>query len=412
MKFIRSPFALLVSLALSVLVTVYAPTLGEKMEIPAGIYLSLLQMCVLPIVITAVVKSCYIVTASKDIKYKKEIFFYLSFIFFVIGLGIAIAFILPTGRFMADSGKIKDFLNSDYGVQPILTTLDLPLINKETIGDLLRKVFTSNIFESLNKSLIAQVICFSIFVGIAAGRLKEEQGKLFVDLISVIENIFKRIIGWVMAILPIGMFFNFSYSFQKISGNIINLLFPLLIQAIMGKILIMATLHWYAARKLKITYFQLFSHLKASLLISLSTSSTFAALPTYLNALIHEVKLDEKLVSLFAPLGIATCRYGNALYFAFIASSMGQLFSVPIGAYEILIIGLMSFIASLSSFSTGIINIGLLSVILAPVGIPSALAISLFAIIDPLIDPIRTAFTVHINSFCTIVNLAGKSSKK
>ena len=58
--------------------------------------------------------------------------------------------------------------------------------------------------------------------------------------------------------------------------------------------------------------------------------------------------------------------------------------------------------AGFSSVSSGLINIGLLGIVLSPVSVPFSLMIVLFAILEPIIDPIRTIFGLYVNFLCSI----------
>ena len=49
--------------------------------------------------------------------------------------------------------------------------------------------------------------------------------------------------------------------------------------------------------------------------------------------------------------------------------------------------------------------------ILSPISVPSSLSIVLFMAIDPIIDPLRAAFTMYIHLFCAAFSLADKKKK-
>ena len=174
---------------------------------------------------------------------------------------------------------------------------------------------------------------------------------------------------------------------------------------------IVLILNMFISRKLGVGYFSVFSKLKNVIIISASTGSPIATMPTYMNVLMTEFGFDKEKVDTYIPLSIALFRFGNVFYFGFAAVLTAQIFAIPLGFYEYMNLTLLVFFAGFAAVSSGLVNIGLLSMILSPVGVPSSFAITLFAAIDPIIDSSRTVFTMYMHLFCATLSLAGKTKK-
>jgi proton glutamate symport protein len=281
----------------------------------------------------------------------------------------------------------------------------------QNIIDLIGSIFTSNIFVSLQSSLVLQIILFSVLVGRAAGFLSGSQKESFGALIAACDSIFKIIIGWITNFLPIGIICIFSIKLLNLSIEIFEI-FLTSISCVIGSMLfIIFTMNLFIAKRLKVGYFSVFSKMKNVMMISASTGSTIATMPTYMNTLITEFGIDHNKIDLYIPLSIALFRFGTVYYFGFVAVLTAQIFSIPLGIYEYMNITLLVFFAGFAAVSSGIVNIGLLTMILSSVGVPSSFAITLFSAIDPIIDSVRSIFTMYMHLFCASFSFVEKKDK-
>jgi proton glutamate symport protein len=165
------------------------------------------------------------------------------------------------------------------------------------------------------------------------------------------------------------------------------------------------------AKQLKFKYFSLLSALKTPLIVAFGTCSSTSAMPSYITALINNLHLNERATELFSPVILATCRYGIVFYYALLSIISAQIFSIPLELHDYLLIIIATVFTGFSAASPGIINITLLAVILSFLSVPSSLTIILFTAIDPLVDPIRTSFTIYINAFCSALSFPTNNKK-
>ena len=123
--------------------------------------------------------------------------------------------------------------------------------------------------------------------------------------------------------------------------------------------------------------------------ISASTGSPIATMPTYMKALVKEFEFNQNKVDLYIPLSIALFRSGNVFYFGYVSVLIAQIFAIPLGFYDYINLMILVCFSGFASVSSGIINVGLLAMILSPTSVPSSLAITLFMALDPIIDPLE-----------------------
>lgn len=412
MTFLKSPKAIVLAFILSAIIAWYFPGIAHVLEKPGEMYMSLLQMCVMPLLMMSIIKAISNVVAIKtsDKTTARFLLQYMIVTLSLVFMSILLAEIFRTGYPIADNPDFLRLGSSGESSQPIYVGINDPLEKTQNIIDLIRSIFTSNIFVSLQSSLVLQVILFSVLVGSAAGFLSGNQKEAFSTLIAAGDSIFKTIIGWITKFLPIGIICIFSIKFVNLSVEIFRIFFASIVCFIGSMLCIILGLNVLIAKKLNVGYFSIFSKMKNVIIISASTGSPIATMPTYMNTLMTEFGIDSNKVDLYIPLSIALFRFGNVYYFGFIAVLTAQIFAIPLGMYEYINLTLLVFFAGFAAVSSGIVNIGLLSMILSPVGVPSSFAITLFAAIDPVIDSLRTAFTMYMHLVCAIISLSDKKN--
>lgn len=410
--FLRDTKAFVIAFAIAALLCVFFPSIAVKMEVPGDIYISLLQLCIMPLLMSSLIKSFLLIVSEEEAIFKTSkiiIVFFLGLVSVAI-CGVVLAKVVPLGEWISQSPHLSKFMGPEHGLKPLYVTLDEPLNTKTTFIQITQSIFTSNIFDSLSKSLLLQIIFFSFLFGGAAGCLPKDKKKLFLDLITCIEIIFKKIIEWVLSFLPIGIICIFSYRFLNLSADILTLLANVIIVSMTSMVCIILILNFFMAKRLKIKYFSLFSALKTPLIVAFSTCNSTSTMPIYITSLISNINLNERATELFGPVSLATCRYGIVFYYALLSVISAQIFSIPLELYDYLLIIIATVFTGFSAVSPGIINISLLAVILSSLSIPSSLTIILFTAIDPIIDPIRTSFTVYVNAFCSVFSFPTKSN--
>jgi proton glutamate symport protein len=407
-KFLKSPKAIVLAFIFAGVLAWYFPLIAKMLEKPGDMYLALLQMCVVPLLMTSLISaiSKVISNETKDNSTKYFLLKYTSILFGLGLLGIVLAELFKTGLPIIDDPAFLKLGSSGQNSQPIFVTLNDPLEKTQSIIDLFKSIFTNNIFTSLQESLVLQIILFSVLVGAAAGYLEGEEKNIFSGFITSGELIFKKLIYWITQILPLGIICIFSNKFLSFSPEIFGIFLKSIICLLGSIFTIMLVLNIYVSKKLKLGYFSIFSCLKDVLIVSASIGSTIATMPAYMRTLVENLNFNQEKTELFIPLSIALYRFGSAFYLGFVATLTAQIFAIPLGIYEYFNIAFLVFFASFAAVSSGLINIGLLAMILAPVGVPSSLAITLFAAIDPIIDPIRIMFTMYMNLFCATLSLA------
>jgi Na+/H+-dicarboxylate symporter len=131
------------------------------------------------------------------------------------------------------------------------------------------------------------------------------------------------------------------------------------------------------------------------LLIAFATKSSFAAIPSALSAMQH-MGLSRRTTDMVIPLSVSLNPIGNVHYYTLSAIFIAQLYGVAIPASALLTFlvgGVLAAVAGSALPSAA--AIGVISILLEPLGLPVGSAVILIVAIDPFIDPATTVLNVH-----------------
>ena len=399
--FIRSPWAILISIIIGVLTGAFYPQIAKAFA-PVGIvYLQLLKMCVLPILISAITVSVGRLMKTADAGR------YITKILIVFSLGLLIVSVIAVTIALITNpgGNLNDSTLEALGIiikesaidQEIALTGPIP-DEAEQLPALLQFVIDlvpNNIFDALTQEETLKILFFSITLGVFLGQVEEENSVVF-SMIESIYNAFKNLISGLTTVLPIGLCSLLANQIAHVGVEVMLSMVNFLVIAIGTFILIYilsTLLIWQQATS---SFTGVIIALKNPTMLALATRSSFACLPSAITAMQELLKFEQRTVRLVVPLAVTICRFGAVIYFGLASVFVAQLYEVDLGIGAILIIVVASIFAGMATAGvTGVLTLTMLSLVLDPLNLPIEAALVLFIAIDPIIDPFRTLSIVQ-----------------
>ncbi len=365
------------------------------------IYLNLIQMIVLPIMITAVVSSFGNLFSSHLVgEYVKKIFFTFIIGLIIAGiLGILIGITFAPGSHLTDSEKI---------LLSQIISQSTPIGNSSNISSgwlsFINNIIPTNIFSALSSGNMLAVLFFSILLGIALGCVRSPLTKTTLNVIEGVFSALLKIVSWIMYGLPIGLCFLFAGYTAHLGLSELMILSRLICVFYLAFFSIFILYTIVAWRYLGGSYFESIKALKEPLLIAFGTSSSFSSIPFMLENLQHKCHLNKDVVDFVVPLGINLNRHGTVIRLVIGTIFTAQLFNQPLSFSHLMIILFISIIASVASSGVpGMAGIGVLELVLQPLGLPTAVGITLLAAIVPVTDAFITLVNVYGNCVTSII---------
>ena len=409
-RILLHPMTIFISMGLGILLGIYNKELATQIAPIGTIYLYLLQMCVLPIMISAVTVSVGRLFISGGANN------FISRISIVFVVGMLVAAI--TGAGLGVFGGLGKNLGTE---QKALLGKEISKVElkKDPGSDtshnnmehlpLLQQIIPTNIFRSLADGHTLPVLFFCIIAGIALGSLGPMRANTVLNVIDASYEAMLKVVIWLLYALPLGLCCLFADHIGRIGPGIFMPLSRLVFFIYIGGGILLALysiIIWYRSGE---SYINSLAALRKAITVALGTSSSFAALPFALKGLHSELRFKKDIIDLVMPLGITLNPHGNIFCFSMVGVFMSYLYNVPVTPTSFLMISVMSILAGVAASSApGIAGLAMLSLVLDPLGLPVVVAVVLITAIDPIIDPVLTAINLHGN--CASVSILSKKN--
>ncbi|MFM6355866.1 MAG: dicarboxylate/amino acid:cation symporter [Planktothrix sp.] len=400
---LKNPWLLLISIIFSIATGLLKPSLAFQLEPIGQMYLSLLKMCVLPILISAITMSIGRLMASNNAtkSIKRIIIIFPMLMVFIAVIAILVAGITKPGTGLSATTlqNLGILVNkSGIDLEVALNQPLPPLKNQPGLGSFVISMIPDNIFDALSKGDTLKVLFFSIIFGISLGMIQDSTSasQAFLDGLEIIYRTFNKWISWLTLLLPFGLYSLLSAQIAHTGLNVVFAMVNFIVVAVFTYLLIygMSTVLIGLRSRCQLSY--VFSMAQEPTILALATTNALACLPSMISTMSQGLKFSLQTTNLVVPLGVTVGRFGQVVYFTLASVFVAQLYQISIGVSGLAIIIVGSIFAGMaSSGATGMVTLTTLNVVLKPLGLPLEAALVLFIAIDPIMDPLRTLCTVH-----------------
>ena len=416
-KFLLSPWSVLVSMLAGLVIGIYYQGVVKYLSPIGEIYVSILEMSVLPVMISAVVVSISKLLRSKEagIYLYKIITFSALFFIGVAVIGLTIGKVSITimgkdpemqkaiGKMMIDKDQKDNVLDNEI-FRSVIREIDSRQYagkaeeKNEGLINFISNLIPKNIFSALTKGQTLKIIFFFIVLGVMLKFVSEKSSTNLISFFDGLFDAFLTFIKFAMYFLPFGLCALIATQFSQIGFTVLSSLVNLVILIYISSFLIFLIstfIIWYYAGG---SYFTQYVALKDAMLIALGTRSSFAALPSAITGLVDGLNLHKDRTNLTVTLGFTLFKYGKILVFCIGAIFAAHLYDYNLVFESYLIIVISSILAGMAaSGAPSFVSRTMISMVLLPLGIPAQAVIVILLAIDPLIDPIITLISTYPN---------------
>ena len=300
------------------------------------------------------------------------------------------------------SGEKIEPLTSGTGIRI------LPVTQVFRADEVLNNYIPRNIFHSMAESNIFPLILFSLFFGAVLSTIGET-GAPLIQVIHAVNVTMMRCIVLIMYVAPIGIFGliaarvgeaqlslegGFLAELARMAKYAFSVVFSLFIHGCITLPLIL----WILGRRRP---FPFFKNLIPQLLTAFSTASSMATLPVALQLVTEKNKVSERIANFVLPLGATVNMDGTAMYEGVAAIFIAQLYNIPLGPGQQLIILITATIAGIGAAAIPQAGLVTMVLVLKSVGLPLE-GIGVLLTIDWFLDRLRTT----VNSWGDVVGAA------
>ncbi|XP_042353288.1 excitatory amino acid transporter 1-like [Plectropomus leopardus] len=407
----------------------------KYLTFPGELLMRVLQMLVLPLIVSSVIT----VMSSVDRKAYGKIglrafSYYMVTTLIAAFTGIALAVLIQPGK-SSRAASVSSSGNTE-AVQTVDSFLDL-----------IRNMFPSNLVEacfrkyktvysrsvSTGGSLISVtetsenydrvpvpgtsdgvnilgLLCFSVAFGLALGSLKTkgEPLKVFFDCLNKATMHLVSIVIWYS---PVGILFLLAGQIVKmtdvgeIGGEVAMYFLTVLTGLLIHSVITLPLIYLMVTRK---NPFRFIGGLLQALTTAFGTSSSSATLPVTLYCMEENHNMEKQVTRFMLPIGATMNMDGAALYEAVAALFIAQVNNIEFNLGQIIALSLI--VTAASTGAAGIPQAGMVSmvIVLESAGLPTE-DISLLMIVDWILDRIRT--TINVLGDCIGVSVVQHLSR-
>lgn len=276
----------------------------------------------------------------------------------------------------------------------------------EGLFDMIVRIVPWNFFESLGKGETISIVFACVFVRLGIGFARGKAVDDLLAMVDVVSEAFNVMFKWAVNFLPIGVCCVIA---DQVAG---------LSPAILGGMLDYIAILYFAVALLLLFYvlvmsmfigkpfMQCLKVMKDPLLLAFTANSSFIAIKPSLDSLDKIPGVDRRISSPVVSFSMVANKQGKILVFAFTSIFLAQLFGIELGVpqYATVIIG--SAPAGMAAPGSGPLLAPMAAVVIASIGVPSALAVAIFTINSPIVD--RTLSALTVQESCLMASLSAK----
>ncbi|MFS0749694.1 dicarboxylate/amino acid:cation symporter [Oceanobacillus sp. 1P07AA] len=363
---------------------------------PIGqIFLNLIMMLVVPLVFVSITLG----TAGLGEPAKLGKIGVTTVGFFLCTTAIAIVIGLGLG-YLIQPGEAGMFDTENANYEPS---------EAPPIMDTLINIIPENPIAAMSSGEMLQIIAFAIFIGVALAYLGEKTQGIY-NLFEQANEILNWLVMVVMKFAPYGAFALIASAIGGAGldavGSMLSYMLTVILGLIVHGLLVYGLVIWFLGRQNPFTFYKGFF---PAMSVAFSTSSSNATLPLSMKTAQENLGVKKEISSFVQPLGATINMDGTAIMQAVATVFISQVYGIPLGFQELLMVVLVATLASVGTAGVPGVGLIMLAMVLNQVGLPAE-GIALIIGIDRILDMLRTS--LNITGDATIAYVLSEREKR
>lgn len=367
-----------------------AVPLANWLALPGSLFLVLVQMIVVPLVFSSVVRG---LAAGENVEQLRRLglagaAFFLVTTAIATALGLALGLVIRPGRFL-DADLVRAAMATDVAMP---TDVPAPP-GLERLPDLLIGLLPSNPLASMVGGEMLQVILFAIVVGIALVNLAPGKSAPLFDLLGSVQEVCMKVVAGAMRLAPFAVFGLIARLTSTVGLDVLGGMAVYMLTVLAGLLLVMLAFVALASLVGRVSPARFLASVREVVLLAFSTSSSAAVMPLSIQTAEEKLGVRPSIARFLVPLGATVNMNGTALYQGVATVFLAQVFDVQLGFFGLVLVVVTAVAASVGSPATPGAGIVILAMVLQGAGIPTS-GLALILGVDRVLDMSRTAVNV------------------
>jgi len=375
------------------------PIVMNTLTFVGQVFIRLIQMVVIPLVISAIVIGITSVSDSKQIGKlgTKMIFYYAILTFVAVAIGASLAIIFQPG--LGAASYINNEIATDIQSQ-VAATIES---QKANLLNIILSFIPKNPLEAIASGEMVPIIVFALFFSVALAKV----GEINRPFVSFFESIFAatmKITDWIMSFAAPGVFALTAVAVSAFGIDIFTTISKYLgVLALGFGIQLFIVFPIFLKIFSKVPVLMLYAAIAEAMMVAFGTASSSATLPLTI-ACCEKRGISHKVTSFVIPLGATLNMDGTALLQVVAVIFLAQAYGVVLTPFLIIQICILAIIAS--STCAGIPGAGIITIalVLNGMGLSPEQLVAGFAFlftIERITDMMRTLVNVTSDAVVT-----------
>uniref|UniRef100_H2RPC2 Amino acid transporter n=1 Tax=Takifugu rubripes TaxID=31033 RepID=H2RPC2_TAKRU len=377
----------------------------KYLTFPGELLMRMLQMLVLPLIISSLVTGISALDNRASGKMgTRAVIYYMLTTLIAVFIGICIVTIIKPGKGSRDIPA-----GDERNIEPVPPA--------DTFLDLIRNMIPRNLVEACFKQVGGSpqstaeellpvpsssagvnalgLVVFSMCLGLVIGNMRQ-RGQALQDFFDCLYEAIMRMVAVIIWYTPVGILFLIAgrilemKNWAEMGGQLGMYTLSVMVGLIIHSLVVLPLLFFMVTKK---NPYNFIGGLLQALITALGTSSSSSTLPITFRCLEENIGVDKQVTRFVLPVGATVNMAGTALYEVVAAIFIAQVNDMELNFGHILTISITATAASIGA--AGIPQAGLVTmvIVLASVGLPVE-DIGLIIGVDWLLDRLRTATNV------------------
>lgn len=383
-----------------------ADNIAGWLALPGQIFLALIQMVVIPLVISSIMIGVSSSGSKEELKTLglRIVPYFIGTTIVAVSIGISVALVIKPGEYI-NSELIEKTLSTaqptDALIESNATRKSLP----ERITDLIPANPT---LAALEKSML-QIVILAIMLGVAAVAISEKHARPAIELANSVQELSMKIVSWAMVLAPLAVFGLIAQVTVKVGFDAIVGMSVYVGTVFLGLILLIIFYLLIVSLITRRNPWDFLSKVRDAQLLAFSTSSSAAVMPLSMKTAEEKLGVRPSIAQFIIPIGATVNMDGTALYQVIAAIFLTGVFGIELTTGSLILLMVTTVGASIGSPSTPGVGIVILATILQKIGVPAS-GIALILGVDRILDMCRT--TVNVTGDLTASVVMEKWIKK
>lgn len=388
--------ALILGVVVGYLCNAYAATPAQAKEIAgyfamlSDLFLRLIKMIIAPLIFCTLVSGLAGVGDAKTVGRigGRALAWFVMASLVSLAIGLVLANALQPG--------------ANAGIPLPATNMAVDLKTSSlNLKDFMTHLVPRNIFEAMANNEILQIVVFSVFFGLALGRLRDAKARALAEAIEGGVPVMLKVTGYVMYFAPVGVFAAIANVVATQGLGVLAVYGKLLGGFYVALLVLWVALTGLGFLALKGKIFPLLAAIREPMVLGFSTASSEAAYPRVMEQL-KNFGVSERVIGFVLPLGYSFNLDGSMLYTTFASLFVAQAYGVPLSLSQQVTMLLVLMVSSKGIAGVPRSGLVVVAAVMPMFHLPEA-GVLLIMGVDVFLDMGRTATNVLGNSIATAV---------